>query len=208
MKTIYTFLSLLFVVFSLRGAEPFILPHNTVLSETRQKIFIGFWNGISEDSGISNAVDFSVDKSIKYGFGTAQSVPYDVFALNDEYGCSISVKSESGQDVARTSNGQEYGGKFLKVTSFDRKQLDYSNGRGNGGYQSPYLNVAAVRGVFLSRELPPLEKLFKFDKPGRYIVLIQLQCFVGPYGESNATNVNLVRFPLVKLQVIKKDDGK
>ncbi|HWY31337.1 MAG TPA: hypothetical protein VNX46_11300 [Candidatus Acidoferrum sp.] len=194
----------LLVAVNVGATEPMHAPLNSIFSETRQSIFVAFWNGSCDTNSTNSLIGFPSDKKIKYGFASVRAVPFDVLALKEEYGCIISAKSESGEDIEKTPSGDKFGKRFLDVVAFDKSQLDLTKGRGNGGPQFPYISVAAPDGGIFSRDIPPLESLFEFDKPGQFVVSIQLQCFVGPYGKSTSTSVHLVRFPPVKIHVIKQ----
>jgi hypothetical protein len=175
-------------------------PSNAIFSETRKSVFVGFWNGVP---GTNKNVTFPVNRPVKYGFGSTENSNYDVFALNDECGLIISAKSESGDEIQKTEAGSRIGRSFSEVYVPDKSNLDHTKGRGNGGPNAPYLSIATANKFVMSRELPPFENLFKFDRSGSYTVQIQMQCFVGPYGKSTLTNVQLVRFPPVVLTVRK-----
>lgn len=199
LQTLFPVTAVFIVFFSLTicllAGEPIIAPFNSVLSETRQNVLVGFWNGVLDKS---ENINFPINKPIEYGFCSTQSVPCEVFTLDEKYGCIISAKTEFGQEVRKTHYGRKFGDKFSSVIGFDRGQ--FTRGRG----QFPYLAVAGPNRLLLGRKLPPLEQLFKFEKPGNFIVSVRLQCLVGPYNKSMATNVHLVRFPPVELHVIKE----
>lgn len=200
------FLSVLWLSFlqPVYAADRAAAPHNIPVSKTHQNVFVAFDGSPGKLTTSNEAAVFPVHKQIRYGFGSALPVPFDVLTLGEEYGCMMTATSDSGQIVRKTKEGKKWGKMFFDVVGFNRKQLDYAKGRGSGGFQSPYLSTATTEVATFSRSLPPLDSLFRFEKPGKYSVSIYLQCFVGPFGQSCATNVTLVRFPPVSVQVVKE----
>lgn len=179
---------------------------NCVISESRSNVLVGFRSPLI--SGRANydagALVFPADAPIAFGFGTTLDVPLDVIALKKEFGYVISASSADGLKVEKTRQGLKYGSKIADCKGWEEKQFDKSNGQGNLR-GAPYVSVARISAINYSRQLPSPEELFNFEKPGKYFVSIEVQCLAGPYSASNPTNVCVIRFPPVILQVIKHE---
>ena len=175
-----------------------------VLSEARNNIVIGFRNPErgTPNHKTANSIVFSSDSPIFFGFGSLSKTPYDVLSFDKEYGYIISAKATNGKEIEKTFEGRKYGSRINDGIGWNQSQFDKSEGQGNSK-GSPYRNVAMISGINFSRHLPALDRLFKFKEPGEYLVSIQIQCLVGPYGAANPTNVNIVRLPSVTLHVNK-----
>jgi hypothetical protein len=160
---------------------------------------------------------FPADRPIGVGFYSTNSRSYEVFRLAPEYAYRISAKSENGEAIAATRLGARWGRKFVQVAAYDKRTLDWSSadyveysergktslGRSRiyaGG--RPFWTVAHQALPNIEKVFPPPEYLFKFEKPGRYTLYVETQCFSRPLS-AGATNLYLVRFPPVKLSVFK-----
>lgn len=167
---------------------------NCVLSRPRSNIFYAF------RSSINDASYFPADKPIWFGFGSTTNYSYYVFMLRPEYGYRILARSEDGQVVKPTRLGASYGEKFDKIKGYD-EALDWTRGHG-GNSVRPFMDYAHRDLPSLDRIFPSPQELFNFDKPGKYTMWIELQCLSRSF-LPNATNIYLVRFPPIQLQVIK-----
>lgn len=185
------------------------LPKNCVISGVRSNVFVGFSSPLLNgqprlDAGIPI---FPSDAPIKFGFGTTQKAPLDVFVLNKQYGCSVYAKSSQGSLLEKTKEGERHGVKMNEVKRWDINLFNTQRaGKDLNQIQQVRPTVALISACSLSESLPPPEALFNINKPGKYEVWVEIQCFVGPYGKAAATNVQLVRFPPVHLLVVKLDE--
>lgn len=161
-----------------------------------------------DQRGIGAAVMFPSDKAIPFGFASTSNI-FEIFRLAPEYGYRISARSEDDTAVRLTKVGRRYGRRFDQVKGYDERALDWSgeyyapdNRKVRFGSARPFRTLAAGSYPSFQTILPPLDDLFKFDKPGRYIVQIEVQCFSRPFPPAS-TNMQIVRFPPVKLTVEK-----
>lgn len=157
---------------------------------------------------------FPADEPISIGFCSTTDQIYEIYRLAPDYGYRLSARSEDGQLVQTTELGTQCGKKFDKandygINAFDRSGAYYD---GNilrhaygGGYS--YRTLAIRDEPALQAVFPPPQDLFNFEKPGNYTLWIEYQCFYRPFPPAS-TNLYLVRFPPLKLQVLKREDAK
>jgi hypothetical protein len=165
---------------------------NSVISAPRSNIVVVF---TSHEQG---AAHFAADQPITFGFLAMTNTDNKVFMLSPEYGYRISATDENGQSVETTSTGRGYGRLFEDIKGVhDKSALDMT---WILGYRraAPYAAYATEVIPSLGRKLPAPQELFKFRKAGGYTVTVELQCLY-------STNLYLVRFPPVKLQIIKTE---
>jgi len=179
---------------------------NCVMSAPRSNLFVGFRSPLVRGQlrYESGALVFPADAPLAFGFGTSLDKPLDVIALKKEFGYIISARSLEGFEVEKTSSGRDYGSRINECWRWAEEQFDTTKGQGSLR-GAPYLNVAKISTVNFSRRLPPPDDLFHFKKPGHYVLSIEVQCLVAPYGASNPTNAHVVRLPPVSLQVVKEE---
>jgi hypothetical protein len=152
-------------------------------------------------SSIDDASYFPANKSIPFGFISATNYNYEVYILRSEYGYRILCKSEAGEQVKPTRLGARYGAKYDELKEYNNNALDWTVGNGNNANR-PFWAMVYHDQPSLTRIFPPPDQLFNFDKPGKYTLWIELQCFARPY-LPYPSNLYIVRLPAAKLQVIK-----
>lgn len=173
-------------------------PQTWVVSETRSNVFVVFMGDHPVVPGVS------ADKPLRLGFRSATTNSYDILILRPEFGYKVSAVSSSGRLIETTRKGAKCGKKFDLIRGWDRNVLDMSRTRDHPNSESPYWLVAHPE-FPIGRELACPEELFKFDKPGKYTMSIELQ-FLSYPRSSRSTNAYLVRLPPVKLEVVKEEE--
>ena len=124
--------------------------------------------------------------------------------LRPEYAFRISAFSEDGLPVEPTRKGMKYGSKFDTLKEYSDAAIN------KAGRRPPYWDIASPPSQFSDsgENIPPPEELFNLSKPGKYTMTIEAACFACRYFPpppgDNATNYYLVKFPPVKLTVIKE----
>lgn len=128
-----------------------------------------------------------------------------LYILRPEYEFRFSAFSESGEAVELTHKGAKYGRHFDDLKTVDRDAIAMNN-RG-----TPMRNIAIPPGSWIPLGTPMFtpDELFNFNKPGKYTMTIEAACFASrdfpPRPMPPATNYYLVKFPPVKIQVVKKE---
>lgn len=201
MKTIVTraffFLSILTACAG--GTNTFFIyqVENCVVSGQQSNMVV-YFEGPHKNDAVLDA-----DKPFNYGFQSTISNYFQLFILRPEFGYKISAKGEDGNAVELTRLGAKYGSRFSEINGYKKGIFDMTPGY---SHVSPYWAYAANPGP--PRPLPAPDKLFKFKRPGRYIMSVEVKCLyrpVPPPGESYKTNLHIVQFPPVKLTVVKED---
>lgn len=172
-----------------------------VFSKSCSNLFVAY------QSATRKADDFPADKPIEFGSGSETNYDYTVLMLRPEYGCRLFAKSEDGKEVQLTRTGKHYGEKFDAVKAYNKDLLDWTLVPGRYNPKTPCRTIARHDIPYISRIFPAPQKLFNFEKPGKYTMWIELQYFARP-DLPHSTNLYLVRFQPVKLTVIKKEDQK
>jgi hypothetical protein len=160
-----------------------------------------------------SAKEFDSSRPIYYGFALTTNKVSVLFLLRPEYGLRISVVNEKGETVAPTRQGAKFGRYFDVLKGFNKDAIDPTKGKAHG--RAPNWQVVGPRDdiSFLgSFAIPAPDELFDFKTAGKYVVKIETACFLKqdfiPNIRSDTTNYTLVKFPPVKLQVIKKEVEK
>jgi len=177
----------------------------SVVTETVSNLYVVFRN---EEPRVSTAV-FPSDKLVRFGFSSATNMNFDIFMLRPEYGYKLFATSEDGERLKATRMGAHYGQKFGKVRGYDKDILDFSRRRADRhpDRERPYYAGRAAQGFSgLPRSLPAPEELFRFGKPGKYVMWVEMQVLCCPSGRGAAGDIYLVKFPPVGLQMIKKEN--
>jgi hypothetical protein len=177
----------------------------SVVTETVSNLFVVFRH---EEPRAPTTV-FLSDTPVRFGFSSTSNMYYDIFMLRPEYGYRVFAKSENGERLEATRLGARYGEKFGEIRGYDKDTLDFSRRRGDRhpDRERPYYVGKAAQGFSgLPRSLPAPEELFRFNKPGKYIMWIEMQVLCCPSGRGAAGDIYLVKFPPVGLQVIKKEN--
>lgn len=157
-----------------------------------------------EGTRVVLAKEFDSSKPIYFELISTTNRPFVLYILRPEYGFRISASTETGEQIQPTHKGAKYGKNFDALKGYDdeaippqRWKVIASLPNSNSGYGMP---------------MPAPDELFKFKKPGKYIMTIEAACFASrdfpPRAGDKSTNYYLVKFPPVKLQVVKKEDGK
>jgi hypothetical protein len=181
------------------------MDHIGAISETRSNLLVIFLSK-SDDVGHWAKV-FNANKHILFGFALTTNQVSLLFALRPEYGFRLSAATENGKPVELTSRGAKYGRNFDELTGYEKNAIDPSL----GGGRSPHwfvIGPSSDRPMFGS--LPSPDELFNLKEPGQYTMSIETACYLkGDYTLKidNPTNYCLVKFPPVKLTVIKQRMG-
>lgn len=138
-----------------------------------------------------------VDSPLCFGFVSTNQMAYYVFPLKPEYGYRLSAVSSDGKPVQRTRRGADFGARFETLKKWDKSKLAPPPHRWQRG---PFVMIASDR--LSPSNLPAPDELFRFEKPGDYIINVEVQVLSCPFG-SNFTNAYPVRFPPVQVRVVK-----
>jgi hypothetical protein len=155
-----------------------------------------------------SAKEFDASQKIDFGFILTTNILHSVlFVLKPEYGFRISAMTESNSVVLLTKLGKRFGSHFNDVGVFDKNVVEVDPR--DPPRRMPNWVYVSFRDEqpSLGHNLPSPDQLFNLPTPGRYTIIIEAACFVGddPIPQINSTNYHLVKFPPVKLQIIKKE---
>lgn len=156
--------------------------------------------------------EFDSSRPIYYGFAMTTNKYTVMFLLRPEYGLRISAIGEDGRLVEPTAMGSKLGRHFDDLKGFDKKAIDPNHGKSH----DPFFNSQEVTPPYttaiIEYSISPPDQLFNFKTPGKYVVTIETACFLSrdfiPQIQNNSTNYDLIKFPPVKLQIIKNNDEK
>ena len=155
---------------------------------------------------------FDSSKAIYFGFALTTNKYSVILALKPEYGFRMSAVTENGEPVSPTSKGSRYGKSFDQLKGFDKKAIDPTRNVPHYSYMPHFCIVGPTNETPSFEAIATPDELFNFTKPGKYTMTIETACFAKgdymPNINSSTTNYSLVKFPPVRLQVIKKDNGK
>lgn len=202
MKTTYSFLLIVIFATAVVGGETnhlFVnLVPNCVVSVSSSNMLVWF------QSPHENNADFPSDREIAFGFQSTATHNYQVFMLRPEYGYRFFATAENGAIVEPTALGRQYGSKFGTAHGFDSEVVGMTHDYNHNKY---YWTYAPTLVPALDQLLPAADKLFRFNKPGRYTMRVTLECLCrpGPQPPMNSypSNFCLVKFPTVTLTVVK-----
>jgi hypothetical protein len=170
-----------------------------VFSKPCSNIFVAY------QSSTHDSNTFPADKPIEFGSGSETNYDFVVLMLRPEYGYRLFAISEDNKKVQLTRTGEKYGKKFNDIKGFNKSVLDWTRVPGRYNPDNPCRTYARHDMPYISRIFPAPQDIFNFEKPGKYAMWIELQYFARP-ALPGSTNLNLIKFPPVKLTVIKKED--
>jgi hypothetical protein len=148
---------------------------------------------------------FNSSDPIYVRFVSTTNKPSLLFMLRPQYEFRFSAVSENGEDVEVTHLGAKYGRYFDDLKSVDNDAIAMNNRR------TFMRSIADVYGsdIDLGTAMLTPDELFRFKKPGKYTMTVEAACFASrdfpPKLGSIKTNYYLVKFPPVKLQIIKEE---
>jgi hypothetical protein len=176
-----------------------------IVSRSQYSLAIAYTpSGNDIPPGGVSAKEFDSSKPIYFQVYSTTNKPFVFFILQPQYGFRFSMSSESGEVVMPSRKGAKYGSNFDNLKIFDADYID------TAGRRYPYWNVTArVDFPEVGKRIPPPDDLFDFKKPGKYIMTIEAACFASryypPHPGDQSTNYYLVKFPSVRLTVVKKE---
>lgn len=187
--------------------ERFEREHIAVASKSQNGVVMMFLPSKDRKPDVSAPI-FSAGKPIRFGFCSTGSAPAVLFILLPEFGFRISAFAENGDKVELSHQGARFGKRFADLEGYDKRAIDTSRSK------PPHWYIAAPSDTMptLESTIPSPDDLFNFSHSGRYTMIVEASCFLGkrfpPPAGSHATNYVLVKFPPVKLQIIKEDPQK
>jgi len=163
-----------------------------VMSEPASNIAVIFL------SASHNASAFPSAQPIGVGFLSMTNRSYKILRLKPEYEYRLLMSDESGNVIPPKPVGARYGEKFNALKGFNASAVTRDRA---------FVSIATP-------EFPPPNKLtfpapevlFRLEKAGRYTLFVEAQCFCGSFPHTS-TNLYLIRFPPVRIPVVKRDDN-
>lgn len=153
--------------------------------------------------------EFDSGRPIYYGFAMTTNKYTDMFLLRPEYGLRISATGEDGRLVELTGVGSMLGRHFDDLKEFDKKVIAPNQGKSQDPIRNPQMVTPPYTTAIIEYSISPPDQLFNFKTPGKYTVTIEMACFLSreyiPHIQNNSTNYDLIKFPPVKLTVIKEE---
>lgn len=153
-----------------------------------------------EGTRVVLAKEFDSSKPIYFDFFSTTNRPFVLYNLRPEYGFRISAATETGEPVKPTHKGAKYGKNFDALKGYDDEAIPPQRWKTVAGLPNSYHGYGA--------RMPAPDELFNFKKPGKYTMTIEAACFPNRYFPPHPrpkTNCYLVKFPPVKIQVVKKE---
>ena len=151
--------------------------------------------------------EFDSGRPIYYGFAMSTNKYTVMFLLRSEYGLRISAIGEDGRPVELTAMGSKLGRHFNDLKGFDKKAIDPNHGKSRDPFLNPQDVTPPYTPSIINYLISPPDQLFNFKTPGKYIVTIETACFLSrdfiPHILNSSTNYDLIKFPPVKLTVVK-----